>query len=238
MLAFGGSGTVAGPHWEDLRRRHPNAIVLGCSTGGEIHGCDVLDETISATAIRFDRTSLIAAEADIVQDSFEAGRKIGGALARPGLKAVFVLSDGTRTNGSDLVRGLRDAVGSDVVLAGGLAGDGPNFGTTYVGLNAVPMPGKVAAIGFCGDKLHVGHGSSGGWDVFGPERRITRAKPMCFTNWTASRRSIFTSAISALRKLPGCPAAPCFFPCASIPPTSRNRRWFAPWWGWMRMRAP
>jgi hypothetical protein len=181
VLAFGGSGTVTGPHWQELRRRHPNAIVLGCSTGGEIHGCDVLDETISATAIRFDRTQLTAAEADIAQDSFEAGRKIGGALARQShqssrLKAVFVLSDGTRTNGSDLVRGLRDAVGPDVVLAGGLAGDGPNFGTTYVGLNAVPMPGKVAAIGFSGDKLQVGHGSAGGWDVFGPQRRITKSK--------------------------------------------------------------
>jgi hypothetical protein len=176
VLAFGGSGTVAGPHWQELRRRHPNAIMLGCTTGGEIHGADVLDETISATAIRFERTVLIAAEADIAQGSFEAGRQIGRQLARPDLKALFVLSDGTRTNGSDLVRGLRDAVGGKVVLAGGLAGDGANFGTTYVGLNAVPMPGKVAAIGFCGEKLQVGHGSSGGWDVFGPERRITSAK--------------------------------------------------------------
>jgi hypothetical protein len=176
VLAFGGSGTVGGPSWGDLCRRHPNAIVLGCTTGGEIHGCDVLDETVSATAISFDRTQLIAAEADVAEGSFEAGRKIGRQLARPGLKALFVLSDGTRTNGSDLVRGLRDAVGPNVVLAGGLAGDGPNFGTTYVGLNSVPTPGKVAAIGFCGEKLQVRHGSSGGWDVFGPERRITRAE--------------------------------------------------------------
>jgi len=176
VLAFGGSGTVKGSSWQDLRLRHPNAIVLGCTTGGEIHGCDVLDETVSATAISFERTELIAAEADVAEGSYEAGRKIGLQLARRGLKALFVLSDGTRTNGSDLVRGLRDAVGPQVVLAGGLAGDGPNFGTTYVGLNAVPMPGKVAAIGFCGEKLNVRHGSSGGWDVFGPQRRITRAK--------------------------------------------------------------
>jgi len=177
VLAFGGSGTVQGGQgWQDLRRRHPRAILLGCTTGGEIHGCDVLDETLSATAISFDDTRLAAAEADVAAGSFEAGRSLGHALARPGLKAIFVLSDGTRTNGSDLVRGLRDAVGPDIVLTGGLAGDGPNFGTTYVGLNAQPTPGKAAAIGFYGDKLQVGHGSAGGWDVFGPERRITRAK--------------------------------------------------------------
>jgi hypothetical protein len=177
VLAFGATGAVTkSDSWSDLRRRHPGAILLGCTTGGEIHGSDVLDESLSATAIRFDNTEIAAAEADIAQGSFEAGRAIGRKLARPDLKALFVLSDGTKTNGSDLVRGLRDPVGPQVVLVGGLAGDGPNFGTTYVGLNGQPSPGKVAAIGFYGDKLNVGHGSAGGWDVFGPERRITSAK--------------------------------------------------------------
>jgi hypothetical protein len=175
VLAFGASSTVAGKGWQQLRQRHPSAILLGCTTGGEIHGSDVLDESLCATAITFDSTTIAAAEADVAQGSFEAGHGIGRDLARPGLRALFVLSDGTRTNGSVLVAGLRQAVGPDVVLAGGLAGDGPNFGTTYVGLNGAPTPGKVAAIGFYGDKLKVGHGSAGGWDVFGPERRITKA---------------------------------------------------------------
>jgi hypothetical protein len=39
-----------------------------------------------------------------------------------------------------------------------------------------PRPGQVAAIGFYGEAVTVGHGSSGGWDVFGPERHITRAR--------------------------------------------------------------
>lgn len=177
VLAFGATGTVTqGQSWSELRHRHPGAILLGCTTGGEIHGCDVLDESLSATAIRFDNTEIGAAETDVAQGSFEAGRSIGATLARSDLKALFVLSDGTRTNGSDLVRGLRDAAGPHVVLVGGLAGDGPNFGTTYVGLNGQPSPGKVAAISFYGDKLNVGHGSAGGWDVFGPERRITSAE--------------------------------------------------------------
>jgi len=62
------------------------------------------------------------------------------------------------------------------VITGGLAGDGPRFGTTYVGLNSAPRPGRIAAVGFYGDAFQVGHGSAGGWDVFGPKRRITRSK--------------------------------------------------------------
>jgi hypothetical protein len=36
--------------------------------------------------------------------------------------------------------------------------------------------GGVAAVGFYGDRLRVGYGSMGGWDSFGPDRLITRAK--------------------------------------------------------------
>src|SRR5262249_28678903 len=33
----------------------------------------------------------------------------------------------------------------------------------------------VAAVGFYGDHVQIGHGSQGGWDIFGPERLVTRA---------------------------------------------------------------
>src|SRR6267142_6030395 len=51
-LAFGGTGPIT-EKWNELSRRHPGAILLGCSTGGEIHGADVLDESLSVTALGF-----------------------------------------------------------------------------------------------------------------------------------------------------------------------------------------
>ena len=179
LLAFGGTQAITNKKlWNEMSNRHPGAIVLGCSTGGEIHGADVLDESLSVTAMGFDRTKLRSAEAAVSDgsDSFAAGQSIGKSLSGPDLKTVFVLSDGTRVNGSELIRGIRACVGNQVVITGGLAGDGPRFGTTYVGLNGEPKPGRVAAVGFYGDAVTVGHGSAGGWDVFGPERRITRSK--------------------------------------------------------------
>ena len=179
LLAFGGTGAVTDKSlWNDVLRRHPGAIVLGCSTGGEIHGSDVLDESLSVTSLSFDRTRLRCAEAAVenASGSFDAGATIGKSLAASDLKTIFILSDGTRVNGSELIRGVRAHTGNKVVITGGLAGDGPRFGTTYVGLNDAPAPGRVAAVGFYGDAIAVGHGSAGGWDVFGPERRITRSK--------------------------------------------------------------
>lgn len=179
VLAFGGTRAVTNEElWRGMTSRNPGAIVLGCSTGGEIHGSDVLDESLSLTALSFDRTELRSAEAsvDTAADSCNAGEKIGAALSAKNLKTIFVLSDGTRVNGSELVRGIRKRAGNNVVITGGLAGDGPRFGTTYVGLNDQPAPGRIAAVGFYGDSISVGHGSAGGWDVFGPERRITKSK--------------------------------------------------------------
>lgn len=179
LLAFGGTEAVTNKNlWNELSKRHPGAILLGCSTGGEIHGTDVLDESLSVTALGFDRTKLKCAEAHVgsADDSYNAGMEIGRSLEGAGLKTIFILSDGTRVNGSELIRGIRAWTGNHVVITGGLAGDGPRFGTTYVGLNGEPSPGRVAAVGFYGDAIEVGHGSAGGWDVFGPERRITRSK--------------------------------------------------------------
>jgi hypothetical protein len=62
-----------------------------------------------------------------------------------------------------------------VVVTGGLAGDGDRFARTWVVSGGRPVAGHVSAIGFYGDALRVGHGSKGGWDIFGPERSVTRS---------------------------------------------------------------
>ncbi len=66
----------------------------------------------------------------------------------------------------------RRAVGAD---HGGLAGDGPDFASTLVGVDDRPRPNSVAAVGFYGGAIRIGFGYGGGWDVFGPRRRITRS---------------------------------------------------------------
>ncbi|MGB3799071.1 MAG: FIST C-terminal domain-containing protein, partial [Lewinella sp.] len=91
------------------------------------------------------------------------------------LRLVFILSDGGSVNGSELVKGIRSVIPDGIPVTGGLAGDGANFDYTLVGLNDTPRRGRIVAIGLYGEKLKVAHGSSGGWEPFGLERRVTRA---------------------------------------------------------------
>jgi hypothetical protein len=105
-----------------------------------------------------------------------AGRHIAQQLNDSGLKGILVFSDGLRVNGSELVRGLNSEVSTSVVVTGGLAGDGDRFHRTWVLQDRRPQTGFVTAVGFYGDRIRIGHGTKGGWDRFGLERRVTRSK--------------------------------------------------------------
>jgi len=97
-------------------------------------------------------------------------------LPREGLVHVFVLSDGLKVNGSALVQGMAGALPANIGVTGGLSADGPRFARTAVCLDAPGPTEQVVAVGLYGSHLRIGFGSLGGWDPFGPERRITRAK--------------------------------------------------------------
>lgn len=163
--------------YDALRSRFPKALIAGCSTGGEIHGDEVLDGVAVAAAIRFQGAAVRGVETKVTaeMDASIAGREIAAALARDDLRAIYILSDGLMVNGAKLVEGVRSGVPSTVVITGGLAGDGADFRSTCVGLDSAPVPGVIAAIGFYGDSLMVHWGSAGGWDPFGPTRLITRS---------------------------------------------------------------
>lgn len=179
VIYFGGQGVLDnGERYAELRAAYPKAHLLGCSTGGEIYNDEAIDKSIAAVVVKFEKTLLQAASQKISrpQDSYECGRKIAQALSGNGLRNIFLLSDGTHVNGSDLVRGMYNVLDKKTIVTGGLAGDAADFKKTLVGLDGPPESGVIAAIGFYGDSLHVGYGSVGGWDVFGPERIITRSK--------------------------------------------------------------
>lgn len=161
-----------------LRKAYPKAIIAGCSTSGEILDSAIFDESICTAIMRFEKSNIKMVTLDI-QDpsqSLDVGKAIAESLKADDLKAVFVLSDGLLVNGSALIQGLRLNVNPDTVITGGLAGDGKDFKKTYVLKNDQPTTGCVSAIGFYGDDVIVNYGSQGGWDIFGPERHITRSK--------------------------------------------------------------
>jgi len=179
VLYFGTRAALGcGARYRELKAMFPGAHIFGCSTGGQIRNNDVTDDEVVAVALSFARTrlKLACAPAADATVSRAAGEAIGRALDADDLAGVFVLSDGLNVNGSALVAGIAATVRDGVSITGGLAGDGAQFAETLVGGDGAPCKHNVAAVGFYGTAVRIGHGSAGGWDEFGPRRKITRSQ--------------------------------------------------------------
>lgn len=179
ILIFGASSYFENSQpLQDLLEKFPRSKVIGCSTSGEILDSVITDESFTGTIIKFEKTEIETAFAPVfnAKDSFDAGVKISQMLVKPSLRGILVLSDGLNVNGSQLIKGINSILHPTVKVTGGLAGDQANFQRTWVIKDGVPQSNFVSAVGFYGDHIQIGHGSKGGWDIFGPERRITKSK--------------------------------------------------------------
>lgn len=164
----------------EVTKAFPQSHILGCSTAGEIFGTAVNDHSLSVAVMRFKHTSLrtIYVHTQSASDSYNAGQNLAKELrlGNQDLRGVIVLSDGSNVNGSELIRGLNAVLPTSVVVTGGLAGDGDRFEKTWVLKEGVPELGIISVVGLYGDHVQIRHGSKGGWDIFGIERRVTSSK--------------------------------------------------------------
>lgn len=179
VLLFGDRDLLENPdRLTEARKRFPSANIALISTAGNILETNLLDDTIIATSIRFEKTPIEIRRTNLSchKDSFDAGVELGRRLPANDLKHVLIFSDGHLVNGSKLVKGLLTILPENTNVTGGMAGDGTRFEKTAVGLDEAPKPGEIIAIGLYGSKIQIGFGSTGGWDPFGIERKITKAE--------------------------------------------------------------
>ena len=161
-----------------LKTSYPKAKIISCSTAGEINDNNSQENSAVCTAISFDHTpfQIVVDNIKSHKNSFELGAHLSKKLPAKDLKYVWVVSDGGLINGDDLIKGIQSVTGKSVMVSGGLAGDGANFKKTVVGLDENVASGNLVLLGLYGNKIKVGSGYQGGWDVFGPERTITKSK--------------------------------------------------------------
>jgi len=178
VLAFVDPQIDAGPLFAELARDFPDAVVAACSSSGEIHPDEVCDGSASVSWLHFDTVTVRGTRLQREPGSSDTdnGRALGETLSGPDLRAAIVLSDGLTVNGTPLAAALSETVGAGAVVTGGLAGDGARFENTWVRLGDDQEGPGIVGIGLYGDALVVGTGSRGGWDPFGPVRKVTRSE--------------------------------------------------------------
>ncbi|MCU0323437.1 MAG: FIST C-terminal domain-containing protein [Chitinophagaceae bacterium] len=163
--------------YQELHQLYPTANVILCTTSGEIFQKYITNNSTIVAALEFEKTALHFSTANIqsFNNSYELGKFAAQSLPQENLKYVLVISDGNKINGTELTEAITDTLGNNVLVTGGLAGDQARFEKTLVGFNDHLLEGNLVLAGFYGNNIQVSHGLKGGWDVFGPERTITKS---------------------------------------------------------------
>ena len=164
--------------YEEIRGLYPEGEIVFGSTSGEILETRVYEETLTLTAIEFEKSEFKVISRNIKDfvDIQKMGAELSSAFDTEQLRHLFVVSDGSFVNGSGLIEGLEQAEGFKATITGGLCGDGARFEKTLTSHNENPKQGEVVAIGLYGETLEVSYANYGGWTTFGPEREITRSE--------------------------------------------------------------
>lgn len=166
---------------DQLKEKFKNAIYLGCSTSGEITGDEVLDATISLTAIKFEKTKVKIFDIDfnsyeIEGNSYKAGCSISDNISSKDLQHIFIFSDSVIGNGTQLFNGINSKLDKNVGITGGIAGGNNGANIPFVIHDGKVKTHKIIALGLYGSDLKIGIGCRGGWDSFGIERKVTKSE--------------------------------------------------------------
>jgi hypothetical protein len=179
ILVFGSSkkDLVKAP-LKELVEFFDKSTILGASTAGEIFQDELLSDTIVVSVMTFSSTKIksVSKPLKVIEDSYKSGEEIAQELFSDDLKAMFVLSEGLKVNGSKLTAGIASVLNTNIVVTGGLAGDDDRFENTWVIVDGKIKDGYITAVGLYGKYINVSHGSKGGWDTLGIERLVTKSK--------------------------------------------------------------
>lgn len=178
-LVFGSRPTIqANPeYYAKLRVMFPSAEIITTSSAGNIINEYLVDDAIIATVIEFEKTKI---ETHCFKLNETDDRNLGETVARhfnskPDLASILLFSC-SKINAGNILIGINNVLKGSVPVSGGVAGDDTRFEKTLVGINDNLSDQNMVAIAMYGTDIRVSHGSKGGWDTFGPRRRVTRSK--------------------------------------------------------------
>lgn len=162
-------------HTALLKKIYPNAQVVGISTAGNIFDDSVSEYKAIASAVSFDSgyvkvNTAIMSEENLIEDASH----LVDVFDKEDLKHIFVLGQPLGFDNSSLVKGLN--LHKTCTISGAIAADENMFEDCYVFANESQEDNVAVAIGFYGKSLSVSIGCKAGWEEFGAQRIVTKAK--------------------------------------------------------------
>jgi len=159
-----------------LKTLIPHVKIIGSSTCGEILNDHALDYSTILSFSIFEKTKIYTYATDIKEDSHKTAQALIDQF-KSSLKPKLAISftDGLLINGEEYINTFTE-YNSDLIIAGGLAGDNYQFVNTIVFTqDGVIQDGAVIAL-LESDSLHVTTKANFGWENIGKKMTITSSE--------------------------------------------------------------
>lgn len=154
------------------------ASLIGCTTAGAITDDGPMEQVLAVLALASNIVAFHPMKVEhISRDIRAAGREFAKGIFSESEKPkfTFLFSDALAGNGTELVRGVLEVLGSSFPLVGGAAGDDMNFKKTYQYYNEHVLTDAAVGLAVSG-KVRYAIGADHGWQPIGNGRIVTKAK--------------------------------------------------------------
>jgi len=156
----------------DILNSHLNATIIGSSTDGEILEDEVLEKSIVISFSCFEDTTF---KSFIFRDDSEynLGSKAGELVSKDS-KVMISFASGLNFNAEKYLKGIESK--TDIIVAGGLAGDNAEFRESFVFNNNEIITNGVVGVILESKKLIVNNAFGFNWQGIGKILTVTKAK--------------------------------------------------------------
>jgi c-di-GMP phosphodiesterase len=154
-----------------LHTKLPQAIIIGATTAGEIMDGVMSSHEIVIAFSLFDATDITSYY--FHHCDYDNGVRAAHEIVTERTKVCIVLSEGVNSDSESFLNGFT-SVRSDVMLAGGNAGDDLKFSRTYIMKDDVIYDEGVVVVVLDSDVLQVYNAYSLNWTSVGKEMSITK----------------------------------------------------------------
>ena len=167
-----------------INQKYPGIELIGCTTDGEMSSIlGFQQDSIALMLFSSDTVKISAgvgqgAKEDPMGAATQAVQQATDDHTSPkvciALPASYI-PDGSTTSGGELMKGLELALGKDVPIVGGTAGDQYRFKSTVQFFRNEVLTNSIPILVFSGD-IHVSYGTACGWTPIGQKAVVTRSE--------------------------------------------------------------
>ncbi|WP_075981481.1 bifunctional diguanylate cyclase/phosphodiesterase [Bacillus massilinigeriensis] len=155
----------------------PNAVMIGCTSSGQISEGRLLENEIVLSFTIFEKTQIKSAilHLDSYNDSFEMGKSLASELASFDTKVILLYPSGFEMDVQLLIEGLHEEY-PDVIISGGIAGDSGAFQESLAFSNSEVTSKGFVAVALNSEVLKANTYSNYQWQEIGKSFTVTKAK--------------------------------------------------------------